>query len=302
MASLSQLERYSQVDYYGLFEIEPDADSAAIRKAYRKAALKWHPDKNKDQDTTEKFKLLTEAFSVLSCENSRREYDRVRRKQTKTDIRVEIRGTHPSGKDRSGEAHSKSKRPKRYNYFSSARHSFADAKRMFEEFLKEEEEWDPQEEQPFYNSVESPPASPTPFESDGTSGCETDPGEPAPPKRAKLNPAFLKAKLNQMKRGSNLGRRTNVSAEKHAARDQRKPKLGSSAGASQTPGAKASRSSTIASLSALVNHMRPAHLSHFSVHGVGSSRYSVFKKSFSESKQPATGDGFALTGNEQKDN
>lgn len=48
--------------YYELLTVEKNADDKAIAKGYKKASLKWHPDKNKDEDTTEKFQMINEAY------------------------------------------------------------------------------------------------------------------------------------------------------------------------------------------------------------------------------------------------
>ena len=55
-------------DYYRILEIPRDAGQDAIKKAYRKQALRWHPDKNQDnkQAAEEKFKEVAEAYDVLS--------------------------------------------------------------------------------------------------------------------------------------------------------------------------------------------------------------------------------------------
>ena len=64
-------------DYYEILEISKTATTAEIKKAYRKQALKYHPDKNPgDKEAEENFKLAAEAYEVLSDENKRATYDR----------------------------------------------------------------------------------------------------------------------------------------------------------------------------------------------------------------------------------
>ena len=63
-------------DYYEVLEIPKDASLADIKKAYRKQALKYHPDKNPgDKEAEEKFKEAAEAYEVLSNEQKRARYD-----------------------------------------------------------------------------------------------------------------------------------------------------------------------------------------------------------------------------------
>ncbi len=63
-------------DYYEVLGVERDADKAALKKAYRKLAIKYHPDKNPDnKDAEEKFKEASEAYEVLTNENKRHIYD-----------------------------------------------------------------------------------------------------------------------------------------------------------------------------------------------------------------------------------
>ncbi len=62
-------------DYYDILEVDKSATQADIKKAYRKMALKYHPDKNKAQDAEEKFKEINEAYQVLSDEKKRQAYD-----------------------------------------------------------------------------------------------------------------------------------------------------------------------------------------------------------------------------------
>lgn len=64
-------------EYYTTLGVERNASSIDIKKAYRKLALKYHPDKNNGDKTSEdKFKEITEAYEVLSDEEKRKLYDR----------------------------------------------------------------------------------------------------------------------------------------------------------------------------------------------------------------------------------
>lgn len=66
----------SKRDYYEILEVERTATIEVIKKAYRKQALKYHPDKNPgDKVAEEKFKEAAEAYEVLSDENKRARYD-----------------------------------------------------------------------------------------------------------------------------------------------------------------------------------------------------------------------------------
>lgn len=64
-------------DYYEVLGVERNADADTIKKAYRKAAIKYHPDKNPgDKEAEEKFKEAAEAYDVLSNPDKRARYDR----------------------------------------------------------------------------------------------------------------------------------------------------------------------------------------------------------------------------------
>lgn len=63
-------------DYYEVLGVKKDASADDIKKAYRKLAMKYHPDKNpEDKNAEEKFKEISEAYAVLSDAEKRKEYD-----------------------------------------------------------------------------------------------------------------------------------------------------------------------------------------------------------------------------------
>ena len=63
-------------DYYEVLGVDKNADDATLKKAYRKLAKKYHPDVNPgDKEAEAKFKEATEAYSVLSDADKRRQYD-----------------------------------------------------------------------------------------------------------------------------------------------------------------------------------------------------------------------------------
>ncbi len=68
----------NQTDYYEVLGVPHDASADQIKSAYRKAALKWHPDRNQEKspEAEENFRQATEAYSVLSDTQKRSVYDR----------------------------------------------------------------------------------------------------------------------------------------------------------------------------------------------------------------------------------
>jgi len=67
----------TEIDFYELLEVERGADEAVLKSAYRRLAMKWHPDKNPGDATAEqKFKSISEAYDVLKDPQKRAAYDR----------------------------------------------------------------------------------------------------------------------------------------------------------------------------------------------------------------------------------
>ncbi|KAE8699209.1 Bifunctional 3-dehydroquinate dehydratase/shikimate dehydrogenase isoform 1 [Hibiscus syriacus] len=65
----------SEMDWYGVLQIEQSADEASIKKQYRRLALLLHPDKNKFSGAEAAFKLIGEANTILSDQTKRSQYD-----------------------------------------------------------------------------------------------------------------------------------------------------------------------------------------------------------------------------------
>jgi curved DNA-binding protein CbpA len=75
-------------DYYARLGLTPGAGEEAIRRAYRRLALRWHPDRNpKDPQAGERFKEISEAYAVLIDPVKRQAYDRTRRSGASSEFR-----------------------------------------------------------------------------------------------------------------------------------------------------------------------------------------------------------------------
>uniref|UniRef100_A0A5B6YM94 J domain-containing protein n=1 Tax=Davidia involucrata TaxID=16924 RepID=A0A5B6YM94_DAVIN len=75
-----------EFDFYSILGLEPFADKAKLKKQYRKMAVLLHPDKNKSVGADGAFKLVSEAWTLLSDRNKRNSYDLRRNKQLSSGV------------------------------------------------------------------------------------------------------------------------------------------------------------------------------------------------------------------------
>ncbi|SOV20368.1 heat shock protein 40, type II [Plasmodium sp. gorilla clade G2] len=77
--SSRESSKIDETDYYAVLGLTKDCTQDDIKKAYRKLAMKWHPDKHQNEEdkieAERKFKLIGEAYEVLSDEEKRKNYD-----------------------------------------------------------------------------------------------------------------------------------------------------------------------------------------------------------------------------------
>lgn len=78
-------------DYYELLGCDPDCTQEALKKAYRKAAMKWHPDRNHGnaEEATRVFQLIEHAYSILSDDHERAWYDGHRNLETNEEGQIQ---------------------------------------------------------------------------------------------------------------------------------------------------------------------------------------------------------------------
>ena len=81
----------SGMDYYDVLGVPRNATEEEIRRAFRKLAMEWHPERNKGKEAEERFKVINEAYQVLIDPEKRRTYDRYGR----VDVGV---GARPTGR------------------------------------------------------------------------------------------------------------------------------------------------------------------------------------------------------------
>ena len=65
----------SKLDFYDVLGVGRDASQDEIKRAFRKLAFKYHPDRNKMSDAEERFKEISEAYAILSDPRKRQQYD-----------------------------------------------------------------------------------------------------------------------------------------------------------------------------------------------------------------------------------
>jgi len=64
------------IDYYAILNIQPTASKKEIKEAFKREALKWHPDRNSSPDATARMQLINEAYLILKDDEARERYDK----------------------------------------------------------------------------------------------------------------------------------------------------------------------------------------------------------------------------------
>lgn len=83
-------------DYYNILNISKDASDKDIKKAYRKLAVKWHPDKNKSKKAEDKFKEINEAYAVLGDKDKKIKYDKFGKAGLDPNLQSNMGGIDPN--------------------------------------------------------------------------------------------------------------------------------------------------------------------------------------------------------------
>lgn len=123
-------------DYYKVLGVPRDAEDDALKKAYRKLALKWHPDRNpNDKLLAEKrFKEISEAYDVLSDKNKRAIYDQYGEEGLKSSGGVPPPTGFPSAGAQGGPGWNKP-RSANFSYTSGGRYRPRQAEDIFRDFF-----------------------------------------------------------------------------------------------------------------------------------------------------------------------
>lgn len=119
--------------YYDVLGVSKGATAAQIKAAYRKLALKWHPDRNKESGAEDKFKEINQAYEVLSDSKKKQMYDQVGHDNFNARGGNSASGGNPFGGQNGGG-------PFTYTYSSSGGNPFegvggADPFDIFEQFF-----------------------------------------------------------------------------------------------------------------------------------------------------------------------
>jgi DnaJ-class molecular chaperone len=122
-------------DYYQILGISKTATEAEVKKAYRKLALQYHPDRNKGKEAEEKFKEVNKAYEVLSDAGKRQTYDQFGA--------AAFEQGGPSGQDPFGAGFGQQQGPFTYTYSTSGGNpqgfdfggGFSDPFEIFEQFF-----------------------------------------------------------------------------------------------------------------------------------------------------------------------
>ena len=75
-ATLGAIATATNQSYYQILGVNKNASKQDIKKAFRKLAVQYHPDKNDSPDAEDKFRQIAEAYEILSDDDKRRQYDR----------------------------------------------------------------------------------------------------------------------------------------------------------------------------------------------------------------------------------
>lgn len=87
-------------DYYSLLDISEFSNDDEIKAGYRNQVLKWHPDKNRNSDTTQRMQEINEAYLILKDKKAREKYNIEYQKFKKFRNEVEVKSDTYSNKER----------------------------------------------------------------------------------------------------------------------------------------------------------------------------------------------------------